>query len=144
MNSVHVSQIRIHKPASFDFGPMPFSCPRHSPSIIPDSSHSCLAAHLTQQTIPACFRSVVFTSCGQTTLMSTTTCSLKQQSVSLRPLDTEISSFAHDKLLQALSQIFTFACCCRHLPPQRQPCFPLHTLARPKPMINSFLVQLLT
>ena len=45
----------------------------HTPSF--NSSHSCLAAHFFQWTILACFNSIFFTSCGQTTLISTATCS---------------------------------------------------------------------
>ena len=43
----------------------------HTPSF--SSSHSCFAAHSFWWTILACFCSIVFTSCGQTTFMSTTT-----------------------------------------------------------------------
>ena len=44
----------------------------HTPSF--KTPHSCLAVHFFQQAILACFSSIFFTSCGQTTLMSTATC----------------------------------------------------------------------
>ena len=39
-----------------------------------NSSNSCFPAHLFQQTILACFRSIFFTSCGRTTLIFTAIC----------------------------------------------------------------------
>ena len=51
-----------------------------------NSSHACLAAHFFQQTIMACFRSIFLTSSGQTTFVSTTTCSSKIKACQCRRL----------------------------------------------------------
>ena len=40
-------------------------------------SHSCLAAHFFQYAILACLRCILFTSCGQTSFMSSATCPSK-------------------------------------------------------------------
>ena len=53
------------------FAALPELAPPKHPSF--KSSHSCLAADFFPQTIPACYSSIFFTSCGQTTPMSTAT-----------------------------------------------------------------------
>ena len=62
----------------------------HSPFF--NSSHSCVAAHFLQQVVLTCLRSIFFTSCGQTTLMSTLFLPFKHQCVPLWPLDAQITS----------------------------------------------------
>ena len=77
-----------------------------SPGLAPaklllfNSSHSCVAVHLLQKTILACSSSILFTSCGQTTLMSTATC----------PSNSKVCHCSH---WMPKSRVFVHDCSCK-------------------------------
>ena len=101
----------------------PWTASSHIPSL--HSAHSCLAANVFQQAILDCFRSILFTSCGQTHTHVTADLPFKLESEPLR----HVTSFAHDgswrpsqpvSTLVTSNRCFLHAFCCSllHLPIQ--------------------------